>query len=191
MGQNLAQNTVQSLLVRVRAEDQKAFAELLAAYEPLLQSEVARHAAGLGAEDVEDLRQIALLAICRAARNFDLDQQEVEFGLYAKVCISNALASQLRVIRRRFQEVSATHEAFEQFFSDDEDPARRIMEEEALAALHARIRAILSPYENRVWALHSAGYRTGEIAKLLSKAPHSVENAVYRIHRKLRHALGD
>ncbi|MBQ3483623.1 MAG: sigma-70 family RNA polymerase sigma factor [Clostridia bacterium] len=190
MAKKFTREAIESLLLRVREEDQKAFAELLSVYEPLVGSEVARHSKGLGAQDAEDLRQVALLAVCRAARNFDLSQSEVEFGLYAKVCVTNALASQLRVIRRRLHEVSADSAFFTQNLPDREDPARRIMEEEALSALHARIRAVLSPYENCVWALHAAGYRTGEIAKCLAKDPHSVENAVYRIHQKLRRELG-
>ena len=188
MAQQQAQPATEQLLLRVREGDQQAFSLLLAAYEPLVASEVARYGKGLGNEDLEDLRQVALLAVCRAARNFDCDQGEVSFGLYAKVCVTNALASQLRVIRRRFHELSVAELLVESGDHED-DPTRRVMEEEALSALHMRIRAVLSPYENRVWALHTAGYRTGEIANRLSKSAHSVENAVYRIRQKLRREL--
>ncbi len=178
--------TTEELIAMIRAGEQKAFGALLESYEPLLRAEVARYAAGLGREDTEDLRQVALLALYRAAMGFDLSQREVEFGLYAKVCISNALVSQLRVLRRHTADLPLT----EQLGTDVEDPAVRVMEEEAASLLLKRIRAVLSPYEHRVWTLYTAGYRSGEIAHQLGKDPHSVENAVYRIRQKLRQALG-
>ena len=176
-------------ILAVRAGDQAAFSALLADYEPLLCAEISRRATGLGQQDVEDLRQCALLALYRATLNFDLSQSEVEFGLYAKICIANALVSQLRFINRYRSEVSVAdaQEASEV----GEDPAARVMQDEAVAALYARVRSLLSPYENRVWALHMAGLSTAKIAKALQKDTHSIENAVYRIRRKLRAELGD
>ncbi len=176
-------------ILSVRAGDQSAFSDLLVSYDPLLCAEVSRHATGLGKQDVEDLRQCALLALYRAALNFDLSQSDVEFGLYAKICITNALVSQLRVINRYRTEVSVpdARDANEV----GEDPAARVMQEEAAAALYARVRALLSPYENRVWALYMAGLPVGEIARRLQKDTHSIENAVYRIRKKLRAALGN
>jgi len=178
----------EELLTLVRAGEQAAFCHLAKEYEPLVLAEVSRYATGLSHEDTQDLSQIALVALYRAALGFDLSQREVEFGLYAKICISNALVSQLRVLRRRMVELPLS-EALEGALLDD--PAVRVMEEEALQLLHRRIRAVLSPYELRVWTLYTAGYRSGEIANQLKKDTHSVENAVYRIRQKLRRALGD
>ncbi|MBE6630731.1 MAG: sigma-70 family RNA polymerase sigma factor [Ruminococcaceae bacterium] len=176
-----------SCIRQVRDGDQAAFAALLSDYEPLIGAEVAHHSAELSAQDVEDLRQSALIAFYRAALNFDLSQNEVEFGLYAKICISNALVSQLRVIRRYYSEISVgdtwSHS------EGGEDPATRLMEEEAAAVLFARVRALLSPFENRVWSLYVAGRPVKEIARLLQKDTHSIENAVYRIRKKLRTAF--
>lgn len=176
-----------ALLLEVRGENEKAFATLLSDYTPLILGEVSRCGEGLSAEDREDLRQVAALALYRAALGFDLSQCEVEFGLYAKICISNALASQLRVIRRRPPAVVVDEER-EGVWSND--PARRLMEEEAAALLQAKIRAELSFYEHRVWTLYLAGFSAKEIAGELGKDTHSVENAVYRIRQKLRRALG-
>ena len=178
-----------SRVLAVRQGDQAAFSALLADYEPLLAAEVSRRAGGLGSQDVEDLRQCALLALYRATLNFDLSQNEVEFGLYAKICITNALLSQLRVISRYRSEVSVADA--QEMNEEGEDPAARVMQEEAAAALFARVRSLLSPYENRVWALYVAGLPVGEIARRLQKDTHSIENAVYRIRKKLRAALGN
>lgn len=179
----------ENLIRLVREGDQEAFAQLLALYEPLLHAEVSHHAEGLDSFDAEDFRQVALLAFYRAVLGFDLSQCEVEFGLYAKICIANALVSQLRVVRRRISEVSVADEWFGEGDRGEGDPARRVMEEEAAQQLHARIRTLLSPFENRVWSLYTAGLSAKEIGRMLGKEPHSIENAVYRIRRKLRSAL--
>ena len=123
---------VQNLILRLRGGDQAAFNDLLTLYEPLVQAEVARHGEALGDFDRDDLRQVALLALYRAALSFDLTQEEVVFGLYAKVCVSNALATQLRAIRRRTVEVPVAEEWHGQQGGDEGDPAVRIMAEEDL-----------------------------------------------------------
>ncbi|MBR7182053.1 MAG: sigma-70 family RNA polymerase sigma factor [Clostridia bacterium] len=188
MKENRQTNDTAALICRVREDDQVAFAALLREYEPLLHKEVSRHALGLGTQDVEDLRQVALLAFYRAAMEFDLTQSEVSFGLYAKILISRDLVSQLRVIGRRQPELTTDG----QDPADGEDDlARRLMEREAAEALLARIQKLLSPYENRVWRLYMAGYSAREIARVVGKEPHSVENAVYRIRQKLRRELGE
>ena len=188
MKANESKLQISDLITRVREKDQSAFPALLALYEPLVHAEVSRHAVGLPPADAEDLRQVALLALYRAVLSFDLAQDEVKFGLYAKVCIANALVSQLRVINRCRAEVSDLDRNFGD--SGEGDPARRLMEQEALESLLSRIRTLLSPYENKVWALYVAGHSAREIASALGKDPHSVENAVYRIRQKLKKGLG-
>ena len=188
MKEKRQQNDITVLINRVRQDDQAAFDALLREYEPLLGKEVARYAATLGTQDTEDLRQEALLALYRAAMEFDLNQSEVSFGLYAKVVIKHSLISQLRIIQRRQPEL--TNDGEEPADGED-DLARRLMEREAAEALRARIQKLLSPYENRVWCLYMEGRSAREIACAVGKEPHSVENAVYRIRQKLRKELGE
>ena len=76
-----------ALVLRVREGEQAAFSALLSTYEPLITKRVAAFAAGFSREDSEDLRQVALMAFYRAACGFDVTQSEVEFGLYAKICM--------------------------------------------------------------------------------------------------------
>ena len=177
---------IENLLELVREGEQKAFVDLLEMYEPLVRAEVARYTNGLEAFDIDDFRQVALLALYRASLSFDLSQSEVEFGLYAKICIHNALASFVDAWIRNNNELSVPDEWLGEGDQGEGDPARRLMEEEAVQLLLARIRKVLSPFENRVWNLYTAGLSAKEIGRVLGKEPHSIENAVYRIRRKLR-----
>ena len=181
---------IQKTLELIRAGDQKAFLTLNAAYEPLLRAEVAHYTVGLDSFHVEDFYQVALIALYRAALKFNLAQCKVEFGLYAKICISHALASQLRTLIN-YVGVLSDDEPIDGDDNGEDDPARRIMEEEAVQTLLARISQILSAFENRVWNLHMAGISAKEISRVVGKDVHSIENAVYRIRRKLRKALSE
>ncbi|MBQ3064019.1 MAG: sigma-70 family RNA polymerase sigma factor [Clostridia bacterium] len=176
------------LLAQIRAGEGRAFDHLLSQYEPLIGGAIARYATGRSREDVEDLHQVAAMALYRAAMSYDLSRDEVKFGQYAKICVSNAIVSQLRSWKQNEEVLSL---AQLQETASDEDLSTQVMADEASATLLARIRGVLSPYEWRVWTLYVAGYRSGEIARLLDKPSHSVENAVYRIRGKLRKELGD
>jgi len=182
-----SQSPVQDLIRRVRTGDPAAFPALLSEYQALIGAAVARHGADLQPADRDDMRQVALLALYRAALNYDLTQSEVEFGLFARICVDNALISHLRRLCRPADEPLPEDLLGE----GKDDPVVLLLAEEAAAELRARIRAVLSPYENRVWDLYLTGHSAAAIAAILSKEPRSVENAVFRIRRKLRAALGD
>ena len=183
-------NELQEYILRVRSGDEQAFGSLLADYTPLIESQVQQYGKELGEQDREDLRQVACVAFYRAVLAFDLEQSEVELGLFAKICMVNALNTQLRAIHRRSSELSvdtvyaASEEACE-------DPAHRVIEAERTEAMYRHVRRVLSDYENRVWSYYMAGQSTARIAKLLNKPAHSIENAVYRIRQKLRREFSE
>ena len=58
--------------------------------------------------------------------------------------------------------------------------------DEAYTELYLRIRAALSTYENQIWWLYHSGRTAKEIAGVLGKSEKSIQNAIYRIRRKLR-----
>ena len=93
---------VNALILRVREGDQQAFSELLDRYRPLINSLISKFGQGdLAKTFVEDLRQEAIVVFYNAILTYSENQSDVEFGLYARICISNALVSQIRSINRR------------------------------------------------------------------------------------------
>lgn len=177
------------LIEAVRNGDQQAFASLLSQYTPLIESAVSKFSSDSEvAFAKDDLRQEATLVFYNSILTYDLEQTEVEFGLYAKICISNALVSRLRVLKRGIAE-SLTDSQTESLFVRDnvyEDPGARILEQEKVKALYSIIRKNLSDLEYSIWQLYMSGRTAGEIAALVSKDEKSVSNAIYRIRKKLR-----
>lgn len=187
MCQEPNEKNVAELLIRTKNAESEAFAELCRMYQPLISAEVSRakdriKESGLNGDE-DDAEQTALIAFYRAACSYDMARIEVEFGLYAKICIENALVSYRRSLKHR------RYDLLVEDVPGVDDPVTRVMEEEALQSLNERIHRCLSPYENRVWQLYTAGCRPMEIAKRLEKSPRSIENAIYRIRAKLRAQL--
>ena len=176
--------SLDSLLVAAKAGEQRAFEELLERYSPLIESQTSVFA--LSDPDADDFRQEACIAFYHAIEHFDVGQEKVQFGLFAKTCIRNRLISYARRMKRMESTVSLS----ESDESDESaDPAQTLVEQEDYLALYRHIESVLSPYESRVWWIYLSGITAREIAFLLCRDERSVQNAVYRIRQKLRQSL--
>ena len=181
---------VRALILDVRAGDQNAFDTLLDQYRPLIDASVARFSSDESFSlYCEDLKQEASVVFYNSILAYDLEQTEVEFGLFAKICIYNALVSFLRALKRRSAEPVAEIPQNLITVQDFEDPSARMLEKERLQSLYAVIRKNLSELEYKVWQLYISGRSAAEIAALLSTDEKSVNNAIYRIRKKLRAVL--
>ena len=180
---------VSALIKAVRHGDQTAFEQILLQYKPLIDSAISRFTKDeVSRSHEEDLRQEATIVFYNAILNYDLESDGIEFGLYAKICVTNAIISELR----RLQKTKS-----EQFSSDLEDsisetekePSERVIERESLQRIDSLIRSVLSGFEYHVWCLYTSGKTAGEIAAETGRSKKSIENAVYRIRKKLRETL--
>ena len=174
----------------VRNGDQSAFAAMLEQYKPLIDASVARFSSDEAFTlYADDLKQEASLVFYNSILAYDLDQTEVEFGLFAKICIYNALVSVLRSLKRR--SVEALAKIPEELISPQEfdDPSSRMLERERLESLYTVIRKNLSKLEYTVWKFYMSGMSASQIAAKLDTDEKSINNAIYRIRKKLRERL--
>ena len=186
---SLIDTETMELIVTAQKGDESAFEALLSRYEPLIDSMVKSllDETASTTDEGDDLRQEATIGFYRALMKFDAEQCEVSFGLYAKICIRNLLFSYLRKQKAQGHPILLEDEAvFEAHEDAASDLADQFAEEEAYAELYHKIRATLSAYENQIWWLYHSGRTAKEIAQLLDKNEKSIQNAIYRIRRKLR-----
>ena len=194
MSQDQIFNTPETLVLITQAKqgDADAFDILLTQYGPLIEHRIQTARArrpDLLPEDEKDLRQEAHLAFYRALLSYNAEQQNVSFGLYAKICIENALISALRKLAPIADLLD--YETMISLPADrEEDPSLRLREQEDYEALSRRIARILSPFENRIWQRYIAGMTAPDIARQLKKDTRSIHNVIYRIRNKLRNASG-
>lgn len=184
------------LIQRAGNGSREAFEELRSRYNPLIESRISVHVLPeMTQQDIEDLREEALILFCNAVCNYDHGYEGVEFGLYAKICIENGLISFIRsYVRRKKKNIfflSPELQGNDSLLNDD-DPMQDMIDSENLASLVKLIQSNLSEYESRVWWLYVSGMAVADIAQLLGGVePKSVSNAIYRIRKKLRTCLSD
>ncbi len=178
------------LLRLAQAGDQTAFEALFECYMPLVEAMTARFCApSCSAQDREDLRQEAMIALGGAVTHYRESSGAASFGTFAKICIRHRLISYLRTSQKHLEVLPL--EEHEDFVAEvtQGDPAEHLVEEEAYLELYRNVRKTLSEYENRVWWLYLSGMTAKEVAHLLGSDEKSIQNAIYRIRKKLRQTI--
>lgn len=173
------------MLELLQKGDTSVFAQIRTQYEALLSAmvskclEVYRYEA-----EFDDLMQEATLALYKAALSYDLDQTEVTFGLYAKVCIRNRLISAGRKLTRQKK---SRHAAEQKHLVDRTQ--KRSAEFAGLGDLTQTTDAVFSDFEKSVFTLYLQGCSYKEMSQKLNKNEKSIDNAICRMKRKLKERL--
>lgn len=136
-----------------------------------------------GGAEFDDLAQEGFLAFMRAADSFD-PQRGTSFSVFAEVCITNGIRSAVRRLSRSADE-SLSEDINEQA-EDSTTPENIWFEKEATAGMYEKISELLSKKEWDIFKLYLGGASYEEIAESLDIPKKSVDNAVFRIRKKLK-----
>lgn len=170
---------ISDVLAAIQNGDQAAFASLLEDYRFLITSMVQSFSLSCPTVDPEDLLQEASLALSNAAMSYRIGTTEVTFGLYAKICIRNRLISVQRKNRVKKKKVKKSVEV--------KSTVKKIILPKDFSLTECK--QVLSRFENEVLALYSEGRSYLEMAEELSCSVKSIDNALYRIKRKIRNLI--
>ena len=181
----------EALIRAAKAGDGEAFEALSRKYGGMIGAAVSSFGSSIASADPgagaafseEDLRQEAGIAFLRAVRTYDPDSKPgVTFGLYAKICVKNAMISLFRKRRtqsKRLRNAGGRRgiaEATERGAESDVDIAK-FLEQAA---------DILTPLEAKVFDAHLKGLRPAGTAQALGVSEKTVYNALYRAKAKVR-----
>ncbi len=170
-------------MIREGRDADPAFVELLLRYTPLLRARVVTYS--FPESELSEAMQEASIALHSAAMTYDSDKCDgVTFGLYAGVCISNRLKSLLRKNARDNQDTTVTSEA--EKISSGHDLESYIATRDLCERVMRIARGLLSKFEFEVFRMGFERYSTKDIAESLGKTPKSVDNAKWRISKRLR-----
>lgn len=184
------QEKIYKLIDLVIKGDSDAFSELVEIYNPLLKKILNAYTIEeMSREDVEDLGQEELIAFYRAIISFDKEQSNVEFGLYAKICVTNSMISLRRAAAKKSKESLIGDEEMNSITDPDGEVSKFFEMRESERELGEQIEKTLSHYENEVWSYYVNGYSSKEIACKLNSSEKSIDNAIFRIRRKLKTLL--
>lgn len=139
-----------------------------------------------GAAEFDDLAQEGFLAFLRAAETFE-PKRGSAFAAFADVCVTNGIRSAVRRLSRGAEGLGAVEDLQEERGTEDAYTPENIwVEKEAEAGLYEKISELLSKKEWDIFKLYVGGAPCGEIAEKLGIPKKSVENAVFRIRKKLK-----
>ena len=186
-------DAINTLVIAARNGDDAAYSKLLDLYEPLILSIVKNALSFLPpgeSECIEEFRQEADIKFYEAILSYNTEQNNTSFGLYAKICLKNKMISLLRsyYARRKVTGADIPGKNGSDVMTAP-DPCELIAGEEEAKILLERAESVLSPLEKSIFSLYTDGKKTQEIAAELSITKKTVENAVYRIKKKLRKIL--
>ncbi len=176
---------VSMLILSARDGDNEAFERLVAMYRPMIDSCIRSYSLG-----IDETFSEACMGFYRAVTTYSLDETNVTFGLYAKICVERCI---IDLIRRENKKVSG--------LVDDGVDVDKIAVSDGIQSMLERredmmrylkiAEGVLSSFEFDVCRLWMAGYKTSDIAAMLSSTPKSVDNAKNRMFTKLRANLSD
>ena len=174
---------LKELITAVRTGDETAFERLVEIYRPMIDSLIRSFSF-----DFRDAYSEACVSLHRAALTYDLEQDGVTFGLYAKICVERCL------IDLRDKEARA----ITRFVDGDVDVDQIAVSGGIQAMLEHReqtayflsvAKEVLSDFEYDVYRYWMLGYKSADIASILEVTAKAVDNAKNRMWKKLRERL--
>lgn len=172
------------LIIAAKGGNSSAFSELIEKYSPLIETMTEKYSRSFeGFEaDRDDLRQESSVAFYKAVMTYDVDQNSVTFGLYAKICIRNRLVSIMRSAKSKAKIRSndakeKMGKARETFFDKEE--------------LEQLSRDVLSRKEKEIFLMYIDGKSYASMASSMGITEKSVDNALFRAKKKLRSHYAD
>ena len=171
---------IKELIKACRMHDDASFDEIVRRYTPLIRK-LSSSCDGLSMTD-DELFSEGCVALHNAVLGYDLEQSEVTFGLYARVCVYHHFVD----LNRRVKSLRSLCDYDLAELEGEESPEVRLAQREQLDSVIAYAKTELSDYEYSVLLLHIQGYKTAAIAKRLGRSAKSVDNAKARLFRRLR-----
>lgn len=131
----------------------------------------------------EDLAQEGFLSFLNAVNSFD-PARGSKFSSFADACITNGIKSAAVKMRKNAEQGSA--EGFKGNAEDGSSPENIWFEKEKMLGIYDEIKSLLSKLEWDIFRLYLSGLSYGEISERLNISLKSVDNAVFRVRKKLR-----
>ena len=138
--------------------------------------------------DVEDLTQEGMLAFYKAVDSFDFEKG-AKFSSYADVCVTNRIKTIAAGLAKLNAERADEDPAENEIAVSEESPEKICVDKENSINFNKEIFSVLAPMEIKVFELYLDGMSYKNMAEHLGVSEKSVDNAVFRIRKKLKNLL--
>lgn len=182
----------EELIVRYRAGDNQALAELAARYSGLADKKVAKYP--FLKEEADDARQEALIAWMNAVKSYDAEKG-ASFRTYVSRCFDNAIknfmikssAKKLQLLKQAVPFEELGDAKLEGAMANN--PEEIYIDKERYHQLMEKIQMDLSEFERNVLFCYLDGKSYNQISISFNSSQKAVDNALQRVRRKLKTVL--
>lgn len=176
--------TLLRTIVSAREGSESAFETLLEAYRPMIDGLIRQFSL-----DARDVFSEACMSFYRAVFSYDVEQKNVTFGLYARICVERCL---IDFGRRNGKDESYVDSAVDVDKIAVSGGIQSMLEHREQTAYFLSVaKEVLSDFELDVYRYWMLGYKTSEIASALGVSAKVVDNAKNRMWKKLRQRLSN
>lgn len=178
-----------TLVLRIKSKDNDAFELMCARYMGLISSIASKYRYCAQGYELSDFVQEGLIGLLSACNSYDIDGG-MTFRNYAMLCVENRYRSILRHHSNKGQIPYSQLVPIDDSVNSLEDYNAMSLQElleskEYIKSVFAKIEGVLSPLEKKVLSLYLSGYSYKQSATALFISEKAVDNALYRIRKKL------
>ena len=141
--------------------------------------------------DREDLIQEGMIGLCRAIQGY-LPDKDASFASFAAICIRNQIMTAIKSAARKKHSPLNTYISIDDesptvsyIIDHSHNPEKLIIYRESKRCIENAVNTALSSLESAILLHFLAGLTYAEIGEKLGRSPKSVDNALFRIRRKV------
>lgn len=144
----------------------------------------------------DDLVQEGLIGLYKAIKSYTKDKK-ANFRTFAEVCVVRQMISAVKSSTRKknvplnhYVSIHVPGEEFDTLSNNlvdakNDNPESILIEREAALGIEKQIYSVLSEFESEVLGYYLSGISYKEIAEILKKPAKAVDNALFRIKKKI------
>ena len=191
---NYEKMTDEEIVTLAQQGDKKAAEHIVTKYREFVEVRSIPYFMAGGERD--DLVQEGLIGLYKAVKSYSEDKK-ANFKTFAEVCVVRQMISAVKMSTRKKN--SPLNHYISIHTSDDEpdtisaklidvknkNPESLLIERESAQGMQSRINSVLSDFESLVLSYYLSGLTYKEIAEFMNKTPKAVDNALFRIKKKI------
>lgn len=191
---NYANLTDEEIVELAHAGDKSAAEFIVGKYKELVEIRSAPYFMAGGERD--DLIQEGLLGLYKAVQTYD-STKRANFKTFAEICVVRQMITAVKSATRK-KNIPLNHYvsihtsddendtiAIKLVDSKNQNPENIVIEKESAKGMELKINSVLSEFESQVLGYYLLGISYREIAQIIGKTPKAVDNALFRIKKKI------
>ena len=193
--EQLKDKSDEQLVSYIREGSNEAFDILLSRFKNVIKN--TSNVYYMNGADKDDILQEGMIGFFKAVMGYD-EKKEASFATFATLCINRQVITAVKANNRDKHRPLNTYisiddkqdNEYNSFIGVDmNDPEQIALDKERVEDINRQAKEVLSDFEYSVFVEYLKGKDYISIAKIYGKSPKAIDNALYRIKKKVAKVL--